>query len=92
MKKLYYLIFIILIVIILYSLFKSAFFYIDNKKIEVSFKETNSVSESFSNSDVILTYRNKYNNDDIIGILVIDGLNINELVVKGVDIIYGLSE
>lgn len=91
MKRLYYLIFIILIVIMLYSLFKSAFFYIDNKKIEVSFKETNSVGESFSNSDVILTYRNKYNSEDIIGILVIDGLNINELVVKGVDNSYYLN-
>lgn len=74
-----------------YSLFKSVLFYIDNKKIEVSFKQTNSVSEPFSNSDVILTYRNKYNNEDIIGILVIDGLNINELVVKGVDNSYYLN-
>jgi sortase B len=91
MKKLYYFIFIILIIIMVYSLFKSVLFYIDNKKIEVSFKQTNSVSESFSNSDVILTYRNKYNNEDIIGILVIDGLNINELVVKGVDNSYYLN-
>ena len=90
MKKLYYIIFIILIVLIFYCFFKSVIFYIDNKKIEVSFKETNSVS-SFSNSDVILTYRNKYNNDDIIGILVINGLNINELVVKGVDNSYYLN-
>ena len=91
MKKLYYLIFIILIIIVLSSLLMSTLFYIDNKKIEVSFKKTNSVSNEFSNGDVIYTYRKKYNNEDIIGILVIEGLNINELVVKGVDNSYYLN-
>ncbi len=91
MKKLYYLIFIILIIIVLSSLFMSTLFYIDNKKIEVSFKKTNSVGNEFSNGDVIYTYRKKYNNEDIIGILVIEGLNINELVVKGVDNSYYLN-
>ena len=43
----------------------STLFYIDNKKIEVSFKKTNSVGNEFSNGDVIYTYRKKYNNEDV---------------------------
>ena len=62
-----------------------------DKKIKLNNYYSNINKDSYKYINIIDEYRNKYNNNDIIGILKIDGLGISSLIVQGNDNEYYLN-
>ena len=61
------------------------------KKIRLNNYYSNISRDSYKYINIIDEYRNKYNNDDIVGVLNIDSLNVSSLIVQGRDNEYYLN-
>ena len=84
-KKLYYLLLIIFLVMFAYSIYKlNKYDKAINRKFEVK-NNYHRLKGGFNYLDSVDKYRLFYNNNDIKGIIKIDSLDINELVLQGSD-------
>ena len=91
-RVIYYTLLCVFIILLIYSIININ---IDNHDLNKKIKLNNYYSSISKNNyrylNIIDEYRNKYNNNDIVGILNIDSLDISSLIVKGKDNNYYLN-
>lgn len=91
-RVIYYILLCFCLIIFIYSCINISIQNNDlNKRIKLDKIYSNINGDSYRYLNIIDVYKNQYNNDDIVGILNIDSLDISSLIVKGKDNNYYLN-
>ena len=91
-RLIYYILLCFFLIIFIYSCINISIQNNDlNKRIKLDKIYSNINGDSYRYLNIIDVYKSQYNNDDIVGILNIDSLDISSLIVKGKDNNYYLN-